>query len=244
VLAFPFRDEHATNRLLAGVGLLFLSIVVPIVPALIVYGYLLDIMRQAVDGQPATLPEWTDWGKLLLDGLKALVVGFVYMLPALFVLSVGTGLYCGTSFLTVIISQNGGPAPAAEGAFSALFLIVILVFFMSISVGAVLSLLGALPLPAAEAGLSSDDKLVSAFALGRLLQVVRANIGGYIVAWVVLAGLWAFMYWGLMIAYYTLVLACLVPLLLLPLTYYTLLVAAVLFGQAYRDGVQNLAKAK
>jgi len=243
-LAFPFRSDHATNRLLAGVGLLFLSMIIPVLPALVVYGYLIQIMRQVIDGQPARLPEWKDWGALFSDGLKAFLVGLVYLLPAMLAFMVGLGVYCGSSLLLLGLSENSSATSGAEGAFAVLLVVSMVTLFLSFSVGAVLSLLGALPIPAAEARLSETNSLGSAFSLGRLYAVVKANPGGYIVAWLLLAGMWAFMYWGLMVAYYTLVLACLMPFLVLPLLYYSLLVAAALFGEAYRDGAANLAGTK
>jgi len=218
--------------------------IIPVLPALVVYGYLIQIMRDVIDGQPASLPEWTDWGALFIDGLKAFLVGLVYMLPALLVFVVGFGFYCGSSILILSLSENTGPASAMDSAFAILFVVSMATLFLSFSVGAILSLLGALPIPAAEASLSEHNSLGSAFAIGRLYAVIKANPGGYIVAWLLLAGLWAFMYWGLLVAYYTFVLACLLPFLVLPVSFYTLLVAAALFGEAYRDGAANLAGVK
>jgi hypothetical protein len=243
-LAFPFRSDHATNRLLAGVGLLFLSIIIPVLPALVVYGYLIQIMRQVIDGQPARLPEWKDWGALFVDGLKAVLVGLVYLLPGMLAFMIGLGAYCGSSLLLFGLSENTSATSGADGVFAALLVVSMVALFLSFSIGAILSLLGALPIPAAEARLSESKSFGSAFALGRLYAVIKANPGGYIVAWLLLAGMWAFMTWGLMVAYYTLVLACLMPLLILPVSFYSLLVAAALFGEAYRDGAANLSGTK
>jgi hypothetical protein len=243
-LVFPFRAEHASNRLLVGVGLLFLSIFVPIVPALAVYGYLLQIMHDVIQGQPAHLPEWKDWGKLILDGLKAFLVGLVYLLPAALVFSVGFGFYCGSTLVMLALSNGSTSSAAGDNAMAGVILVSMVVFFLSFSIGTVLSLLGALPLPTAVASLSEKDSLGSALALGRVYRLIKANPGGYIVAWLLLAGMWAFMYWGLAVAYYTLIFACLIPFFVMPIAYYTLLVAAALFGQAYRESVASLAKAE
>jgi hypothetical protein len=243
-LAFPFRGADSTNRLLVGIGLLFLSFIIPILPALLVYGYLLQIMHEVIDGRPARMPEWTDWGKLFVDGLKALLVGFVYLLPALAVFAVGMCLYCGMSVLMISLSEGASSSAAGDGVYATLLVFSMITFFLSFSIGTVLSLLGALPLPAAEGGLAEASSLGSAFALGRLYRLIRANPGGYIVAWLIFAGLSAFMYWGLMAAYYTVVLACLLPILVVPVSFYTMLVAAALFGEAFRDGAATLARTK
>jgi hypothetical protein len=239
-LAFPFRAEGATNRLLAGSGLLLLSFIIPIFPALVVYGYLLRVMRDVIGGKPASLPAWTDWGRLFVDGLKSFIVGFVYMLPATAVTAIGFGCYCSAIFYSVLVSVNAGPNAAEPTALPAWMFLAMGIYFLSFSVGLALALLGGLPLPMAQASLSERSSLGSGFALGHILRVMRANPGGTIVAWLIMGGIWMFSSLILMLAYYTLVLACLIPLLMVPVMFYALLVGAALFGDAYRVGIAKL----
>jgi hypothetical protein len=53
----------------------------------------------------------------------------------------------------------------------------------------------------------------------------------------VVAGLMAMLYLAIMLAYYTIILCCLIPFLLAPTSFYLLLVGAALFGQIYRESV-------
>jgi len=46
-------------------------------------------LRRAVKGEELVLPDWTDWGKLGLDGLKYILVNLVFLLPGTLILRVG-----------------------------------------------------------------------------------------------------------------------------------------------------------
>ena len=83
VFQFPLRGPNWLSRFAIGCALILAASFIPIVPMLFVYGYALQVMRQAIDGQDLALPEWENWGKLGIDGLRATVVGLVYMLPGL-----------------------------------------------------------------------------------------------------------------------------------------------------------------
>lgn len=241
LLTFPFEASDWPGKLAIGVGLLLLSLFMPFIPALAVYGYLLAVMRQVIEGKGASLPEWEDWGKLFLDGLRAFVVGLVYLLPAILVTGFGCGIYFAATIAMPIATSSGTTDPNSGSLFFMFFFAAIVLLFFCLAVGSVLTILGGLPLPMAEASLSETSLLKRAFAIGDVIRMVRANPGGYIVAWLVLAGMLAFMYWATLIVYYTLVLACLIPILVLPVILYALLIAAALFGEAYRVSAEKLS---
>jgi len=93
VFQFPLRGPNWLSRFAIGCALILASSFIPIIPMLFVYGYLLQVMRQAIDGQDLVLPAWEDWGKLGIDGLRATLVGLVYMLPGMLVMFGGMVLY-------------------------------------------------------------------------------------------------------------------------------------------------------
>ncbi len=76
-LTYPMEDDDWTVTVLIGGGLSLLSFL--IVPAILVYGYLVQAIRKRADGatQP---PGFEDWGELLVDGVKAWLIGIEYML--------------------------------------------------------------------------------------------------------------------------------------------------------------------
>ena len=73
VFRFPFQGKWR-DRFLVGTALTFAGFLVPIVPLIFVYGYTLQIMRQAIEGAELTLPVWDDWNKLGKDSLIPFVI--------------------------------------------------------------------------------------------------------------------------------------------------------------------------
>lgn len=242
VLRFPFRGDEWQNRLAVGVGLLLASLFVPFVPAVFVYGYLVRIMRAAIERGELELQAWDDWGGLFREGLKALVVGFTYLLPGLLILMAGTCLYCGTAMVLPFATDGGGPTGGPEDLFALWFLVVFVIFFASLAFGSLLALLGAIPLPVAAANLAAEKRLGAAYRLRHIARSMAVNPMGYFAAWVVFLGLMAILYLFMAVAYYTLVLACFIPILIIPPSFYALLVASGQFGLAYRES-QSLLEA-
>lgn len=242
-LAFPFQGKDWQGRFAIGLAVLLSSFFIPFLPAMVVYGYLLGVMRMAIDGKVPSLPEWTDWSDLLKEGFQAFVVGFAYLLPGIVVLTAGTGLYCVASFVLPFAAEAQAASGASEGLYIIGLMVALLVFFASMAIGSTLTLLGALPLPMAAGSLAASQRMAEAFRLRRLWRILVANGMGFLTGWIVLIGIWTIDYLVMTFAYFTLVLACLIPILVLPLGLYSLLVGAALFGDAYRVSQQNLAQA-
>jgi Protein of unknown function (DUF4013) len=240
---FPFQGPKWQNSFIIGSLFTFGGFIIPIIPLIFVAGYCLQIMRRAIQGEPLELPEWTDWGKLFVDGVRLLGVGFIYLLPGLVVLVGGMALYFVGSFslpiLTAFGQDNNGPGVL----FPVMFLFLISVFFLSLLVGFVLTALGAIPLPAATSHFVAKDQFRAAFRGREWWPLLRANKLGYLIAFVIVFGLYFILSFVLMIAYYTIVLCFLVPFLAGPLLFYLALISAALFGQTYRESQDLLAPA-
>lgn len=234
LLAFPLRDEQRAGKFAVGTGLLLASFLLPVLPALFVYGYLLRVMRNAVEDGELELPAWGDWGGLFKDGLKALVVGGSYLLPGVVLILCGSIVYC-VAAIAIPIGVEANPAAAGDDVLGLLVFAAMLLFFLSIAIGSLLALLGAIPLPVAAANMVAELRLGAAYRLRHLGRLLAANPVGWFGAWVVLFGLLAITYALMTIGYYTLVLSCVLPVLLMPFWLYALLVAAGQFGLAYRE---------
>jgi hypothetical protein len=230
MFAFPFREAEWKNRFAVGSALIIANFVIPILPLIFVYGYVLQVMRQAIEDRELSLPAWDDWGTLATDGLRALVVGFVYLLPGLLISLGGMLLYV-VSTIGVPLAEMTGD----EGTWAVVLVVSIVIMLLSLFVGTVVTLLGAIPLPLATAQVVAEDDLSAAFRVRRWWSLLRANWLGYFVAWVVAAGLMSMLYLALMLAYYTVVLCCAIPVLTGPLGFYLMLVSAGLFGRFYRE---------
>ena len=152
-LSFPRQSEDWLPTLLVGGILVLLSPL--ILPALVVQGYLVRVLGQAAEnGQ--TPPSFTDWGGLLVDGLKLLVVNLVYGV----VITVPAVLLLGSLLIAIpsapVPVEPGSTPPAPSGG-SGLGLLVV---FALLAV-----LLLAYLLPAAFANLAIEGRLGAGFHL-------------------------------------------------------------------------------
>lgn len=229
---FPFRSPDWQGRFLVGSALLLLSFVIPFVPAIFVYGYVLAIMRQAIEGRPLSLPAWEDWGRFWTDGWRVFLVGLVFMAPGLVILCGGSALYfVGAAGLPFLQTSGGELA----GVALTLFLLSFTIFFVSLFAGSLLTVLGAIPFPFAAAHLTARDSLGSALRPSEWWPALRKSKVEFFIAWVIAFGLFGIAYLATILAYYSLVLCCLVPVLGAPLGFYAALVAGALFGDTYRE---------
>ena len=229
---FPFRGPDWQGRFLVGSALLILSFVVPVLPAIFVYGYVLGIMRQAIDGRPLTLPAWEDWGRFWSDGWRVFLVGLVFMAPGVALLFGGTALYFAGSISLPFLQSSSGEL---GGAAVTLFLVSFIIFFVSLFAGSLLAVLGAIPFPFAAAHLTAQNSLGAALRPSEWWPALRKSRVEYFIAWVIGFGLFGIAYLATILAYYSIVLCCLVPVLAAPLGFYALLVASALFGETYRE---------
>jgi len=81
-IKFPFKGENWIKNLLITAGLMLTGI-----GAFIVSGYGLEIIRDMVNkkSDDVELPEWTNIGENVMDGLKMMVVMLVWALPVILV---------------------------------------------------------------------------------------------------------------------------------------------------------------
>ncbi len=239
IFQFPFREPGWQNRFIIGSALIAAGFIIPVVPWIFVCGYLLQIMRQAIEGKELALPAWDDWGALGIDGLRMMAVSFAYSLPGILILLIGMGLYFVATFTFPFIALEGGRD--AEILFPMLMMGSMAVLFLSLFVGTLAMTLGVIPLPMATAHFVAEDEVSAAFRLREWWPLLQANKMGYFIAWVVVAGLMALLYIAFMLAYYSVVLCCITPLLIAPIGFYLYLVSVGLFGLIYRESKQILA---
>jgi hypothetical protein len=237
LLKFPFQGSDWRNRFLIGTAVTLAGFFVPLLPMIFVYGYTVAIMRRAIQGQDLELPTWNDWGKLGLDGLRLAVVSLVYTLPGIFVLIAGWFLYMITSFAFPLL-MSGASGRGGEGMAGLAVLAMfgsMAIFLLSLFFGFILILLALIPLPAAMAHFVAQDKVAAGFRVREWWPLLRANRSGYFAAWVVVFGLITILNFAIVLAYYSVVLCCLIPFLAAPISFYVSVVALALFGQTYRE---------
>lgn len=151
-LAFPRADDGWLETVLIGGVLSILSFLV--LPAIVINGYLLRVLRAAVEGDE-TPPRFGDWVDLFVDGLLVWVVQFVYIGIPSAILGVVV-----VSFVAIgaVVTSAGAPVGPAAGVGVLVALAVILVAVAGLLAVAYL-------LPAALANFARTGDFVAAFHL-------------------------------------------------------------------------------
>ena len=169
---YVFDDDQWITKILIAAAILALGLLfswmllIPLLLAgLLLGGYGVEITRRVLNGATPVLPEWDDWGELLIDGVKAWVVGVIYALPIIIV--------------GVCLSPAIGIAAEDAEEVSSLFGSVLgcLNFLWGIVMG--------LLLPAAIAAWVAQDELSAAFRFGDVISLVRNNFGTYLIVLVI-----------------------------------------------------------
>lgn len=130
-LRFPTAADDWVESLVIGTVLsLFSGLLLPLIP---LQGYLLNCARAGMAGDEA-LPSFTDWERLVGDGLRGLVVLVVYQLPALFL--------GGVSITALLLLGSDSQSLASAGL--VLFVLGLLAAFLLSIVAGYLGLVGLL----------------------------------------------------------------------------------------------------
>jgi len=153
-------DDWVKTVLIGGFLTLFGVLVVP---AVLVAGYLVRVLRATMHGDE-TPPQFNDWGALAGDGARAFAIGVVYGLaPAVLVAL--------TAAIAAVVAGPGGRSGLLVG----------LVTFGGGLLALVVSLAAVYVLPAALANYAEHDSLRAGFAVNDLRPVLTS--GTYATAW-------------------------------------------------------------
>jgi hypothetical protein len=165
---FVFEDEQWIVKILIAAAILLVGILfswlllVPLILALaLLAGYSVEITRRVLRGEVSKLPEWDNWGELMADGLKVLVIGIVYALPII-VVGLCLGIPSG-----ILSNDNNALGSVLSGLLSCLSLIWAIVM--------------SLVLPAAIAKYAAENNLNAAFRFGEVIALVRDNFTTYLI---------------------------------------------------------------
>ena len=162
VVTYPTNDDDWLKTVLIGGALTLFAFLV--VPAFLVFGYVLRVLRAGIDGTEAP-PVFDDWGTLLKEGVVAFVVVIVYQLIPLlaFVLTVGGSL------AAIGTGSEAGAGIGIAGLFGGLALSTLLALIFSY-----VTLIGL-------ANYAHEGTFGSAFDLDVITSV--ATDGAYAIPW-------------------------------------------------------------
>lgn len=210
-LSFVTQDKDWIKKILIGAVLVLTGI--GTIPVL---GWGLEITRRVIRGDTELLPEWTEFGKFIVDGLKLIAVAIVWSLPYVILSAClgGLGTALGNSGSQTDLST-------ATTVLSVCLGIIALPYFI------VYGLL----LPGMAGILAEKDSLGAALNPMSAWKLVRANIGGYVIAFLVGDII-------LSVATFVGTLVCVIG--LFPATAYAYAVLGHIYGQAHRKAMESM----
>lgn len=166
-ITYPTEREDWLKTVLIGGALVWFGFL--LVPLLLVYGYVIETIRAGLADEPRP-PAFEEWGELFVDGLKAWVIGIVYMLVPLIV----AGVTIGGSVATM---ATGGDVAVATGLGS---------LFVGLAVTLLLSLAFGYLAVAALVNFAREGQFGAAFDFGVIKTVALDR--DYAVAWLASVG--------------------------------------------------------
>jgi hypothetical protein len=154
---YMFEDDKWVSKYLIG-------IVISMVPILNFAwaGYGVGIMRNIARGMDKPLPSWDNLGEKIKDGLVIMLATFIYILPAIIVISIGA--------IATAVSEGKGASSA-------------LVILTSCCGGIYLFAFSFLQ-PALLIHYARTNSFGALFQISQVTKLATKNIGEYLMAWV------------------------------------------------------------
>lgn len=166
-LAFPLNGDDRLKTHVIGAACLAFGFL--ILPAILLQGYLVRVLRAAAEGSD-TPPSFDEWGDMLVDGLKLIAVGIGYFLVPFVLYFVAVFFVVGGGLLT---GARGGAVGAGLGVVGGLLLLATFLLF----------LVAGFFLPAGMTNFARTDDVGAAFDVGTVTS--GALTSEYLVAWVI-----------------------------------------------------------
>ncbi len=138
---------------------------IPVIGAIALLGWMLEITRRVITDDSQPLPGWENFSSLLTNGLKAYVVTFAYALPI---------------FLLSVCAQLTIPLMTTAGDQEQIGLIISLFAFCLSCMVILFSLVLAFIIPAAFASLAASGEIKDAFNFNHVFALIRSAMGAYL----------------------------------------------------------------
>ena len=165
---FVFDDKDWATKLLLG-------LLISIVPILNLAwnGYLVQLVRNVSEDAEFPLPEWSDFGDKFVKGLILFLVAILYALPVVIVIVV-----IALGGLATGLSTDGNITDTVASIFAGVGILLgclITVYLLALT----------FYLPAVYVHFSREGTFGSCFEIGKIINLISANIGEYLTAWIV-----------------------------------------------------------
>ena len=202
--SFPFQDSKWIEKIVIAA----LISLIPIIGWLALLGWSVEIGRRVINGEDEVLAPWSDFGGLLVDGLKAFVISLIFSIPLLVI-------WIPYGFIAALIgSTDGDAAGGIIGALSLCFACVSILYSLALLFF----------IPASYGRLAATGEIGDALNVGELWRMISQNADAYLIVLLgyIVAGFIASL--G--------VILCVIGVFLT--SAYAVAVQGHLFGQAYR----------
>lgn len=220
-LKYPVKDEKWVTKFLFS----YLSFI-PVIGSLIVLGYNIKAIRENAEAPQEKLPEWDDWGRLIMDGLIYSIIGLVYM-----VIPLTLWVF---SLLPLIMSFIGLSSEySIIQALSSLGPVVTICMMIA---AFILTLVGSFLLPMAAGIYAITGSIFGALNFMGVIGKIFANMKSYIIMFLVSFGLgmaWSFVA-GMVMAV-PFIGQLIIPFFTFPACLYMALVMARMLGEMFRE---------
>jgi hypothetical protein len=238
LFTFPFKEEGWQRKLLIGLALYVAGFIVPLIPWIFVMGYTARIIEQVIKDDEYRLPDWDDWGNYFMNGLRLTALSFVVVLPFLLLMGLTYIFMFSPLFVSVFTAPTYGRDVAQPMFFT--WMLGWAGAMLTMGVGVFLTVLLGLFFPAAMSHLIAEDQFAAAFRVKEWWPIFKANIWGYVIAYILLLGTLYMTMFAVQLFYMTIVFCCLIPFVFGGVGIYTGVFMGAVFGQTYRVGRQKI----
>ncbi len=172
-LTFQFEDPEWLVKILIGailvlLGILTLPIIVGFALLFVLGGYVVEVVRNVMEGKETPMPQWDEWGKLFSEGLKFFIIELVWSIP---------------SIIFLIFEEIGHFMANGHSATAALGTLFVLVFsLLNLAWGVVLMFIT----PAVLVNFAKVGEVSAGFDLSFIFDFVQKEVVNIVIAAVII----------------------------------------------------------
>jgi len=236
--AYPFRDPKWVEKLLIALLLMLANFIIPVIPALVLAGYAIEIMRIVLQEVMPALPAWKNWGTMLVDGLRFLGITILFFLPTFLIALLGFGAILIPTLMSGLLSTG------QEEVTTTVVLLPILGSAGGVITLGLMSIVGIVSiflLPPAIVHATNKEEFSAAFRIREWWWILRLNFSEFLIAYAIITAFNIITTVLIQFFSFTVVLCLVVPFLQSAISVYGMLFSAALIAKAYREGLQKLA---
>lgn len=245
LLKFPFRDNRAVGKILIAALFLIVGIIPPFIGWLFLLGWYMRVSKSVIENKGlGELPEWDNWGQMILDGLKFVGVALLYFLPVILIFVIGYSLMAIPALTSATRTFDpffdytnpedwAGLVPWMAGPSIGGAIIV--------WIGSLAAIAVTLFMWPAMLNMIAKGKFGAAFHFSEWWANLKANFLGYLVVYLIVVGTSYLIGSIIGVLSTTIILICLLPFALIAVKLYLFVITFAVLGQVYLEGEQKLA---